>query len=94
VAWSVAIYFLLPDTQANAWFLKKADRAKAVDRVQENMTGIKSNTWKWKQSIEAFLDIKVWLLVGIQLAQQVANGGVHGVRCITIRLRGILANDS
>lgn len=52
---------------------------KAVDRVRENMTGIRSDTWKWSQSLEALTDVKIWLLVLIQLSQQVANGGVHGV---------------
>jgi hypothetical protein len=44
VAWSIFIYFFLPDTPANARFLNKEDRAKAIDRVRENMTGIRSDT--------------------------------------------------
>jgi len=79
VAWSMFIYFFLPDTPANARFLKKEDRGKAIDRVRENMTGIRSDTWKWSQSIEALTDVKIWLLVAVQLSQQIANGGVHGV---------------
>lgn len=63
----------------NAKFLSPEDRIKAIERVQENMTGIKSNTWKPKQSIEALLDIKVWLLVLIQLSAQIANGGITSV---------------
>lgn len=79
VAWSGAIYFLLPDTQANARFLSQDDRIKAVHRVQENMTGIKNNTWKQSHVYEALLDVKVWLLVAIQIAIQIANGGLQGV---------------
>ena len=79
VAWSVFIYIFLPDTPTNARFLNREDRAKAVDRVRENMTGIRSDTWKWSQSIEALTDVKIWLLVAVQLSQQIANGGVHGV---------------
>ena len=79
VAWSMFIYFFLPDTPANARFLNREDRAKAIDRVRENMTGIRSDTWKWSQSIEALTDVKIWLLVAVQLSQQIANGGVHGV---------------
>ncbi|KAH7371479.1 major facilitator superfamily domain-containing protein [Pyrenochaeta sp. MPI-SDFR-AT-0127] len=85
VAWSAAIFFLLPDTQANARFLSKEDRPKAVNRVRENMTGIKNNTWKPSQSLEALLDIKVWLLVIIQIAMQVANGGLQGFSSIIIK---------
>jgi hypothetical protein len=79
VAWSIFIYFFLPDTPANARFLDREDRVKAIDRVRENMTGIRSDTWKWSQSIEALTDTKIWLLVAVQLSQQIANGGVHGV---------------
>jgi len=85
VAWSAFIYIFLPDTPANARFLSKVDRAKAVDRVRENMTGIRSDTWKWSQSLEALTDVKIWLLVLIQLSQQVANGGVHGFGSIVIK---------
>lgn len=74
------MYFLLPDTQLNARFLSKDDQTKAVQRVQENMTGIKNNTFKLSQTLEALLDIKVWLLVIIHIAMSVANGGLQGVR--------------
>lgn len=79
MAWSAAIYFFLPNEPSSARFLNTAEKAKAVTRVQENMTGIKNNTWKWSQSVEALLDVKIWILVAIQLAQNIANGGLHGV---------------
>ncbi|KAH6639817.1 major facilitator superfamily domain-containing protein [Boeremia exigua] len=88
VAWSAAIYYFLPNEPSGARFLNASDRTKAVDRVQENMTGIKNNTWKWSQSIEALLDVKIWLLVAIQLAQNVANGGLHGFGSIIIKGMG------
>ena len=63
----------------NAKFLNEQDRIKAVKRVAENKTGIKDSTWKLSQAIEATLDIKIWLLVIIQTATNVANGGVQSV---------------
>lgn len=48
------------------------------------MTGIKNNTWKSSQSLEALLDMKVWLLVVIQVAMQVANGGLQGVSSVCL----------
>ena len=79
VVWSAGIYFFMPNEPSSARFLSTIDKAKAIDRVHENMTGIKNNTWKWNQAIEALLDVKIWLLVSIQLAQNIANGGLHGV---------------
>jgi hypothetical protein len=63
-----------------AKFLDEQDRIKAVERVAENKTGIKNNVWKLAQAIEATLDVKIWLLVIIQLSTNVANGGVQSVR--------------
>lgn len=85
ISWAAALYFLLPDTQLNARFLSKDDQTKAVQRVQENMTGIKNNTFKLSQTLEALLDIKVWLLVIIHIAMSVANGGLQGFGSIIIK---------
>ncbi|KAI1343868.1 major facilitator superfamily domain-containing protein [Xylariaceae sp. FL0016] len=74
VCWSAMVLYRVPNTPMNARFLKREDRPKAVQRVQENMTGIKSNEFKKYQCIEALTDAKVWLLVLIQFCGQVANG--------------------
>lgn len=79
MAWSSLIFIFLPDTPMTARFLSDSDRAKAIRRVEENMTGIKNDTWKRYQFIEALTDVKVWLFVLIQLTGQIANGGVHSV---------------
>lgn len=81
VAWSVGIFFLLPDTPMEARFLKEEDRKKAILRVKENMTGIKSDKVKWGQVKEALLDVKSWLIVALQLASNIPNGAVTTV-CI------------
>lgn len=79
VAWSVVAFFVLPDTPATARFLSKEDRARAVKRVEENMTGIKSSQWKRYQFVEALGDVQVWLLVVVQMTGSIANGGVTNV---------------
>lgn len=73
-----------------ARFLSKEDRVKAVVRVRENMTGIKSDTFQWGQCKEALLDSKAWLIVLIQLCANIPNGGLHSVRVVpnTTRLHG------
>lgn len=86
LTWSVGIFFLLPDEPRNAWFLNKQDREKAIIRIKENMTGIKSNKFQWYQCREALTDVSAWLLVLIQLAGQIANGGVQSVSEATLAL--------
>ena len=79
-AWSVGVYFLMPDTPTTARFLSEEDRGKAVVRVKENMTGIRSDSFQWAQCREALLDTKAWMLVLIQICANIPNGGLHSVR--------------
>ena len=84
MAWAICNILLLPDTPSNAWFLSELDRKKAIARVQENLTGIKNNEFKWGQCREALLDMKTWLLVLIQLGSNIPNGGVTTVSHLQI----------
>lgn len=70
-----------------AWFLNKGDRVKAIERVQENMTGIKNREWKREQMMEAFTDPKAWLTVIIMLSANIPNGGVGNVSFNRIPLK-------
>lgn len=77
--WSVVCWFAIPDSPMGAWFLPIEDQVKAVERVQDNLTGIKSHHIKRYQVIEALLDPKTWLLALFQFTQNVPNGGVGSV---------------
>lgn len=79
VAWSIVILFALPDVPMTAWFLNETDRNKAIIRVDQNMTGMKSNEVKLSQCFECLLDVKSWLIVLIELACVIPNGGVGAV---------------
>lgn len=85
IAWSVGVFFLLPDTPMTAWFLSVEDRKKAVVRVKENMTGIKNDKVKRAQIAEALLDVKSWLIVALQLAANIPNGAVSTFSSIVIQ---------
>lgn len=80
--WSVICWFAIPDSPLGAWFLPIEDQVKAVERVQDNLTGIKSHHVKRYQVIEALLDPKTWLLALFQFTQNVPNGGVGSVWCL------------
>jgi hypothetical protein len=79
VSWSIVVFFFPPDTPLIARFLSEQDRVKAIQRVAQNKTGVKDSTSRLSQAIEATLDIKIWLLVIVQIATKVANGGVQSV---------------
>lgn len=60
--WSIALYFLLPNSQIDAWFLNNKEKRIAVEMIRSNNTGIYNKTFKKEQLVEAILDIKTWLL--------------------------------
>ncbi|CEJ80412.1 hypothetical protein VHEMI00594 [[Torrubiella] hemipterigena] len=84
ITWSVALYFLLPDTPTTAWFLNEVDRKKAVDRVNENMMGVKDDEFKWYQVRECLLDPKTYFLLVINFASVIPNGAEQGFTSIVI----------
>ena len=61
IFWWIAIYFLLPNSQIDAWFLKKEEKRIAVEMIRSNNTGIYNKTFKREQFVEAMLDVKTWL---------------------------------
>ncbi|KAF5250799.1 hypothetical protein FANTH_4071 [Fusarium anthophilum] len=85
VLWGIANIFLLPDTPTTAWFLSKEDREKAVIRVKDNLTGIKSNELKWDQFKEALTDPKTWFLFFLQIGLNIPNGGITSFRSIILQ---------
>ncbi|KAL4865238.1 hypothetical protein BDV12DRAFT_154653 [Aspergillus spectabilis] len=84
IVWAFVLFYWLPDTPMNARFLSEEDRRKAVTRVQENMTGIKNDEFKFQQFKEALLDVKCWALVLIQITSSIPNGGVSNFGSIII----------
>jgi hypothetical protein len=77
--WSIFCWYLIPNSPVGAWFLREEDQYKAIERVKDNLTGIKSHDLKSYQVLEAFKDPKVWLLAAIQLTQNVPNGAIGSV---------------
>ncbi|KAI5477205.1 hypothetical protein MNV49_006649, partial [Pseudohyphozyma bogoriensis] len=56
-----ASFWLMDNSVADARFLSHEDRAKGVERLRANNTGVVSTEFKWAQVIEAFLEPKSWL---------------------------------
>jgi hypothetical protein len=77
--------WFMPDSPSTAKFLTHKQRVIAIDRISENMIGVKTKQFQSKQAIEAFLDIKVHCLMLIGLACGVINGGVSNFSSALIR---------
>ncbi|KAJ5960749.1 uncharacterized protein N7479_007899 [Penicillium vulpinum] len=75
--YGLVLFALLPDSPANAIFLKPNERAIAVRRTLQNKTGVMDmGVFKWSQALEALKDPQTWLLVLNSFASSLANGGL------------------
>ena len=72
----VIFFFIVPDNQLNARWLKQEDRLLAVSRVQENQQGIGNKHFKWYQVKEAMLDPMPWTFFFSAIIWDIPNGGL------------------
>ncbi|KAF4851815.1 putative transporter [Colletotrichum siamense] len=86
--WSLVIWFLLPDSPSNAFFLSHRERLLAVKRVSENETGIKNKAFDKKQALLGSVDPKTLLLFTSVFAAAIPNGVVNSFSTIIIRDMG------
>ncbi|KIM99097.1 hypothetical protein OIDMADRAFT_30739 [Oidiodendron maius Zn] len=86
--WAFVIFFLLPDTPANARFLNQRERLIAVKRVAGNEIGIKNKKFVKEQALVAFVDPKAVLVFISVFAAAIPNGVVNSFSTIIIRDMG------
>ena len=60
----------------NAWWLTDKEKLVAIDRVSQNMIGIKDKKFKPHHIKEVFMDPKVYLLCASGFAIGIASGGL------------------
>ncbi|KAL4871245.1 hypothetical protein BDV12DRAFT_206806 [Aspergillus spectabilis] len=72
----IIFLWLMPDSPSTAKFLTHRQRVIAVQRVSENMIGVKTKQYKFKQALELTYDIKVFCILAIGIGCGVVNGGV------------------
>ncbi|EXJ91635.1 hypothetical protein A1O3_00185 [Capronia epimyces CBS 606.96] len=94
VVWSLVVGIFLPDNQVTAKFLDEKEKAIAVDRVRANQTGVENKKFKKEQMIEAFLDIRVWLMFCFNLCISIPNGGMTNFSTLIIKGLGWSSRQS
>ncbi|KAH2273816.1 hypothetical protein KXV44_001967 [Aspergillus fumigatus] len=77
--------WLMPDSPSSAKFLTHRQRVVAVQRVSENMIGVKTKQIKPHQALEALYDPKVLFSLGIGIGCGVINGGVSNFSSALIK---------
>lgn len=71
----IVMLFRLPDSPTSASFLTEEEKLIATERIKANQTGFKNSTIDNSQIVEAFTDVKTWLLSILILAGNIPNGG-------------------
>ena len=92
--WSVFIIFFLPDSPMNARFLSDKEKYHVTKRVISNSTGVETNDWKWGHVLEAFCDIKIYLIFLFNIGINIPNGGLSTFNTIIINNLGFNAMES
>ncbi|KAH7244925.1 major facilitator superfamily domain-containing protein [Fusarium solani] len=73
----IAVFFLLPNSPAQAWFLNDELKSVAVLRLASNQTATEASTkLRWGQIGEALKDTKYWCLAIFFIAQSITNAGI------------------
>lgn len=61
VAFSVLMFFYMPDSPVEAKFLNDHDKVIAVERLRMNQQGVMSREWRWDHLWESLRDPKTWI---------------------------------
>ncbi|KAL6354359.1 hypothetical protein LRP88_11689 [Fusarium phalaenopsidis] len=73
----IAVFFLLPNSPAQAWFLNDELKSVAVLRLASNQTATEASAkLRWGQIGEALKDTKYWCLAIFFIAQSITNAGI------------------
>lgn len=75
-AWSIILWFYLPELPIDAKFMTRRERYYLVRRVAENQTGIVGYSWKGYQIAEAAKDPKTWIIFFFNICTNIPNGGL------------------
>ncbi|KAB8257359.1 major facilitator superfamily domain-containing protein [Aspergillus pseudonomiae] len=84
VAWSVVLWFSLPDSPSNAHFLSSSEREFASLRPKKFQRTTQTKKWNRNQFIESLIDPKTWWLVIFSFVICVPNGGTTSFQSLLI----------
>ncbi|KAJ5520948.1 hypothetical protein N7463_001401 [Penicillium fimorum] len=83
--WGVVMLLRLPDSPTSASFLTEEEKLIAIERLKANQTGFKNSKIDNSQILEAFTDVKTWLLAILILAGNIPNGGFTTFNGLVLR---------
>ncbi|GFZ44252.1 hypothetical protein JCM24511_01974 [Saitozyma sp. JCM 24511] len=94
LSWGMLMGLLLPDSPVKARWLTERQRVVAVMRLKANRTGVENKVFKVSQVVEAFLDLKTWLMFLLNICLNVPNGGVSTFNSIIVSSLGFTTRQT
>ncbi|KAL6355617.1 hypothetical protein LRP88_11220 [Fusarium phalaenopsidis] len=88
IAWSIFLYFFLPDSPSNATFLTPSEREFASLRPKKFQRTTQTKKWDRDQFIETMKDVKAWWFFFFSFVICVPNGGTTSFSTIVIKSFG------
>ncbi|KAJ5085197.1 major facilitator superfamily domain-containing protein [Penicillium argentinense] len=88
IAWSIVMFFYLPDSPAKAKFLTTSEREFASLRPKKFQKTTQTRKWDFVQFIEAMKDVKTWWFFFFSFVICVPNGGTTSFSTIIIKSFG------
>ena len=73
----IIVIIWMPDSPLHAVFLNQQERIIAVERIRDDQGGTESKVIKKHQVVEAFLDIRSWMIVLSTIMSKSFCGSCH-----------------
>jgi MFS family permease len=71
------VYYFIDNDIPSARFLTEHEKLQTIERLRANQTGTGSRDFKWSQALEALIEPKTWLFVGMALCLNVTAAVVN-----------------
>ncbi|KIW30462.1 uncharacterized protein PV07_06204 [Cladophialophora immunda] len=86
--WSFIVWFLLPGDPLRARGFDARERYIAIARLRTNNSGVRDQHWRKEQVMEAFQDVRFWLMFFIAFFVMVGSGAYTTMTPIIINSLG------
>ncbi|EKM59641.1 uncharacterized protein PHACADRAFT_192018 [Phanerochaete carnosa HHB-10118-sp] len=90
----IAVVLWMPDSPLHALFLSRKERVIAVERIRDDQGGTENKTIKKHQVIEAFSDIRSWMIVLLTIMTAIPNGSLSSFGNIIIKSFGYTSQQA
>ncbi|KAJ4393552.1 hypothetical protein N0V93_002764 [Gnomoniopsis smithogilvyi] len=88
VAYSIIVFWLIPDSPMEAKFLSDREKVIATERLRANQTGIAARKWRLDHVWETATDVKTYLWFVAITSISIASGGISTFGSLIVKSFG------